>query len=522
MNKFYKEYEMLSAYIDGELTKEEINYIEEKLAVSKDLQQKLAELKRVKELSQSSFQKVAESPYFETKLIANLGSENKSGLKFRKWIPVLGISLTTIVLMLFLRSNPKFFDTIIEEQRSKLTGLYTENLKPLFITAGLTNEDVFNFALYRKLPLDRERGQYLLLGTNDDGSDYFEIKTASMVDNNDFGKFVSALALNEKQKLQIDSILESYAVDMQGQVLVNENNTFAISPKLWSYNKAIFADIMSFAKDANSEQFTKIVPAGLFNIDKPQLTEIAEVVKTSNDSDYIFMTPDTIFVETFRFDRHKFDKEMKQVHVELKRNLKEMEKELQQKSIVVNFDSNIVRLKKHGAWDKKFNVFIDSNVCRVNIPNINFNWSEISPPNLAEFEAQIETATKNIKSFAIKIPKEGSIKKKFEFRVDVGDSSQKFNFDIDIPNFKTGVFPDEFMKDSALFNNEIYGLKADSLSKEIHNMLNNSGIFNQKDFQIQMKEFQKEMRKLREEMLRLQNELQKEPSKIKTDESIEI
>ena len=93
MNNFYKEYEMLSAYIDGELTKEEIKYIEDKLAVSKDLQQKLTELKRVKELSQSSFQKVSESPYFETKLIASLNSENTSGFKIKKWIPVLGISL---------------------------------------------------------------------------------------------------------------------------------------------------------------------------------------------------------------------------------------------------------------------------------------------------------------------------------------------------------------------------------------------------------------------------------------------
>ena len=98
----------------------------------------------------------------------------------KKWIPVLGISLTTIVLMLFLRSNPKFFDTIIEEHKTKLAGLYTENLKPLFITAGLTNEDIFDFALYRKLPLDKERGQYLMLGSNEDGSDYFEIKTASI------------------------------------------------------------------------------------------------------------------------------------------------------------------------------------------------------------------------------------------------------------------------------------------------------------------------------------------------------
>ena len=523
MNKFYKEYEMLSAYIDGELTKEEVKYIEDKLTVSKDLQQKLIELKRIKELSQSSFQKVTESPYFETKLIASLNSENSSGFKMKRWIPILGISLATIVLMVFLKSNPHFFETVIEEQKTKLAGLYTENLKPLFITAGLTNEDVFDFALYRKLPLDKEHGQYLMLGSNADGSEYFEIKTASIAEtNNDFEKFIAALNLNKEQKMQIDSILKSYADDMQEQILVNENNTVAISPKLWNYNKAIFADIMAFAKDANGEQFAKIVPAGFRDIDRPQLVEIAQVVKTASDSDYIFMTPDTIFVETFRFDRDKFDKEMKHMQIELRKNLKEVEKELHQQKFVFNFDSNIVKLKSHGGWDKNFEVFFDTNICRVNIPNMNINLSNIPLPNLDELEAQIEAATKNIKSFSIKIPKEGSIRKKFEFRVDVGDSSQKFNFDIDIPNFNTPILPDEFMNDSSLYNNEAYRFKADSLSNAIKLLINDSAIFNQKDFQFQMKEFQKEMRKLREEMLKLQKDLQKEPLKVKTDEPIEI
>src|SRR3989339_168316 len=455
MNKFYKEYEMLSAYIDGELTKEEVKYIEDKLAVSKDLQQKLTELRRVKELSQSSFQKVIESPYFETKLIASLNSESSSEYKIKKWIPVLGISLTTIVLMLFLRSNPKFFDTIIEEQKTKLAGLYTENLKPLFITAGLTNEDIFDFALYRKLPLDKERGQYLMIGSNEDGSNYFEIKTASIVKKgNDFEKFIAALDLNEKQKLQIDSILESYANDMQGQILVNENNTVAISPKLWNYNKAIFDD------------------------------------------------------------------EMRRMQVEMKKNLKEAENQLRQQNFILNIDKNIVKLRTKGGKENKLEVFIDTNICRVQIPDMHFDWSEISLPNFDDLETQIAAATKNLQSFTIKIPKEGHSRQKFEFRVDVRDSAQKFNFDIDIPNFKTPILPDTFMNDSTF--SELYNLKADSISNLFRQLMDDSMIFYQKDFQIEMREFQKEMKKLREELLRLQKDLKKEPTKVKEVESLEI
>jgi len=521
MNKFYKEYEMLSAYVDGELTKEETDYIEEKLAVSKDLQQKLSELKRMRELSQSSFQKVPESPYFETKLIASLTSEKSSRFNMKKWTPVVGISLATIVLMIFLKSNPTFFDTIIEEHRTKLAGLYFENLKPLFITAGLTNEDIFNFALSRKLPLDKEQGKYLMLGSNEDGSDYFEIKTSDKNDNNnDFEKFVSVLNLNEKQKTQIDSILDWYAEDMREQILVDKNNTVAISPKLWKYDKAIFADVMAFAKECNGEQFAKIVPAGFRNIDRPQLVQIAQGVKTASNSDYIFMTPDTIFIESFRFDKDKFDKELKQIQVEMKRNLIESEEGLHRENFVLNIDKNIVKLRSKSGKQNKFEVFVDTNVCRVQIPDFHIDMSDISLPNIDDLEAQIEAATKNIRSFSIKIPKEGSSRNKFEFRVDVGDSSQKFNFDLNIPNFRTPILPDAFMNDSAL--SESYSFKADSISNAIRLLINDSMIFNQKEFHFQLKEFQKEMQKLREQMLKLQKNLQKEPVDVKSDEPIEI
>lgn len=524
MNKFYKEYEMLSAYIDGELTDEEIKNVEEKLVGSKDLQQKLDELKRVKELTQSSFQKTAESSYFETKLIASLNSENPSRLNIKKWIPALGFSLAAIVLMLFLKSNPQFFNTIIEEQKTKITGLYIENLKPLFITAGLSNEDIFNFALYRKLPLDKERGQYLLLGSNVDGSEFIEIKTASLsTPNNDYQKFISALNLNDKQKIKIDSILSSYAEEMQTQVLVNENNTVAISPKLWNYNKAIFADVMAFAKDANQVQFAKIAPVEFSKMNKPQLIQIANVVKTASASDYIFLTPDTIFVEAFKFDRQKFDKDMKQMQIELKKNLKDAEKQMRQQNFVFNIDSNVIKWKSKGAGAKNFEVMFDSNFCRVSVPHVNIDLSDVSFPNFDALEAQIESATKNIQSFTINIPKEGNIKRKFEFRVDVGDSSNKFRYDIDIPNFKIPIPPNTILRDSALYkNNEAYRFKADSLSNLIQQWVDDSLIFNQKDFQLQMKEFQKEMKRFREEMLRLQNNLQKEPTKIKTEETIEI
>lgn len=521
MKNFYNEYEMLSAYIDGELNEEEIKYIEEKLAVSKDLQQKLNELKRIKQLTQTSRRKVPESPYFETKVISQLSSKPSKGFRFRRWAPVLGISLATILLMIFFKTNPNFWKSVIEEQKSRLAGLYTENLEPLFITAGLTNEDVFDFALYRKLPLDKENGQYLTLGSNEDGSEYFEIKKAAETNTkNDFEKFVTALNLNEKQKKQIDSILEFYAQDLQEQILVNKNNTVALSPKLWNYNKAIFADVMAFAKDANEVQFAKIVPADLHEIYQPQLVQLSQTVRSAKDSDYIFITPDTIFIHKFKFDRDKFDKEMDKMEVELKKNLKDVQEQFKEQNFLLNITKNKVKILSDKNKDKNFEVYIDTNICRIKLPDINFDFSTVQMPNLENLEAQIEAATKNIQSFSVKIPKGTGYKNKFEFRINAGDSAQKF--DVEIPHFKTPIIPEEFLNDSLFMSEEIFRLKGDSLANALRLMFDDSMFFNQQNFQFEMKEFKKEMKKLREQLQKLQKNFETNPKKVEKEESIEI
>ena len=48
MKTFYKKFEMLSAYLDDELSDIERKQLEEELKFSKELQEKLAELKRLK------------------------------------------------------------------------------------------------------------------------------------------------------------------------------------------------------------------------------------------------------------------------------------------------------------------------------------------------------------------------------------------------------------------------------------------------------------------------------------------
>ena len=211
-------YEKLSAYLDGELPLEEKNKFEEELALSSDLQKKLSELKKLKQLTASSIKPLSESPYFETRLFASLKEHKTSFLSLKKLSPIVGFLVLTLAVMIFLKYNPQIIENLVEQQKSNLAGFYKQNLKPLLYAANLSNEDVFNFAFNHQLPLDKTNSQYLQLGYDTTGNGFFEIKTRNIASNvNNLDKFIRALNLNSQQKEKVDSILQNYAEELQSQ-----------------------------------------------------------------------------------------------------------------------------------------------------------------------------------------------------------------------------------------------------------------------------------------------------------------
>ncbi len=503
MKNLQKDFKFLSAYIDDELTPGEKSEIEEKLLSSRELQSKLKELKKIKELTSYSFKKIEENPYFETRVGAALGFNNHRKSKIKKWYPAIGFTIVTIALMLILKFNPTLIEDIVKQQKTNLTGFYTENLKPLLLTAGLTNEDIFNFAFSKQLPLDKSDSKYLLLGSKSNGDNYFEIKNASIIPyGNSIDKFVKALNLNGEQKLQMDSILDSYADDLQSQVLVNDKNTVAINPNLWNYHKAIFADIMAFAKDANRAEFNRIVPSGYTFYDKPEVVNFVQKIKNRPDSQYIFITPDSVFSSTFSFDKDKFRAEMEKFHKELKENLKNFDKEAKAFKFNVMIDSSLAKMKHDKSFNKNFKIYVDSNVCRIELGNIRIPHIEL--PNFDSIAAQIDEATKNIRSFSFSIPQfDGKDHLKFNLR----DGDSTHSFDIKIPDVDSLI---------SLHRNFFFS-PGDSTAA--FRFFQNDSLINQKEFRKQMQKLQKEIEKMREEMNNLKKDMKKEAKK---SNSVEI
>jgi len=523
MKNIDKDIEILSAYVDDELSPEEIRILEEKISVSPQLQKKLAELKRLKELASSSVKRLPEAPYFETRLFAVLEG-NFFKRKIKKWLPVTGIATITLSLMLVLKFNPEFLENMVEEQKSNLAGFYKENLKPLLFAADLTNKDIFNFAFYNKLPLDNTKSQFLQLGSDSSGKEYFEIRTAGQENENDnFEKFVRTLDLNDTQKNKFDSIMSGYAEELQSQVLVNNKNTVAINHNLWNYRKAIAADILNFAKLSNEKAMNEAMPV-LFKFETPDVEKMVSSVKSADDNEYIFFTPDTLFVDTFKFDKKAFQKNMEVFKKDMQRSMedfKNSQADMKEAGVRLKFDSTLAMLRKAPRVEKNINVFIDSNLCRVHLNNIIIPRIEF--PDMDSLEAMINEATRQVRSFSFTIPKLNKNISKFKYDVKVfpGDTIRSFKF------YGNGSNADSlsrlYMQHFKNYNFN-FPFNQDSLAEWFNQNFGSDSTFfgNPMNLENRMKEFEEEMGKFKEEMDKLKKELKKDSVQFKRKKSVEV
>jgi hypothetical protein len=500
-------FELLSAYLDNELSDEEIKKLEEELQFSKELQEKLAELKRIKELTTSSVKPLEENPFFETRLAASLKIKNPWYYRFKRITPVYGIIALCIALMIVLKYNPNIIDAIIYQQKSNITAFYKQNLKPLLYTADLTNEDIFDFAFYHQLPLDSQKKQYLLLGSDKNGKQYFEIKESGNTQNgNNLEKFVKNLNLNGIQHHQVDSILSSYANDLQAQVLVNEKNIVAINPNIWNCNKAIALDLISFAQKINNKESREIVPPGYDRIASSNaLAQLCKNFKSAQNNKYIFLTSDSIFSDQYQFNGRDFDKEMENWSAEMNKNLKQLDNQFKKFNVNIHFGGNFAKLQKSSSRNKGFNVFIDSNSCRVDIPEIVI--PQVVLPDMGNLSGKIDSLMKYIGSLSFEWPNPGK-NKNFNYKYFFNDSSKGYNFNYKAFGFDSSFISGNRRADEMLkkrFKN--FNTNPDSIVSFYRMFMGDSS--NGFEIRKQMKNFEKQMEQFQKQMEQLQKQLRK-------------
>ncbi len=488
-----KDIELLSAYLDGELSPSEKKYIEEKINTSLELQKDLSELKELKDLTAGSFNRISESPYFETRLFANLNSEKTSKLNLKKWIPITAITMITLALMAILKFNPNLVDDLINQQKSNLAGFYKENLQPLLYAADINNEDIFNFAVYQELPLDKTNTQVLKLGNDVKGKEFFEIKKANIkTDSNNLQKFMAALDFDQEEMKNIDSIIGSYSDQLASLVLVNDKNSVAINPKIWNTRKLILADILAFAKKHASANLNRIIPEQAIQFDDRSIAKWINEAKLSKDNQYIFCTSDSVFKEDLVFDMNEFKENMKQMAEEFKQ---QNVQKFKTPKYHFKLDSTVTKQKRNSDWGKEFSVVIDTNLIKVSMQNFVMDFPNVELPDFDSIAIVIHEATKNFSTVRPPSPP-----------MTVGNRNNNYEFKAVIPKKKGAeINLDSLMQIRNIENNKNRFDKNESLKKDSGD--NSSQLFNRDSIILmQNRELKKEMDKLRKELQQFRQE----------------
>lgn len=505
MTRKSKEFELLSAYLDNELSYEEKVQLEKSIKSSLQLQKKLEDFKKIKQLTSSAYNKIPESPYFETRLFASLDSQKPWHKKVLKWSPAIGLAFVTIIIMVVLKSNPELFNNLIEAQKSNIAGFYKENLQPLLFAADLNKEDIFNFAMYKKLPLDKDDRQILHIDYDKAGKEFFEIKSGEPnQDENNFEKFIVALNLDDVEKKQIDSIMNQYAEELESQVLINKNNTVAINSNLWNYQRAIQSDLLAFAEKSNKQEFQKLVPKTVSYSNSRDVVLAVNEMRNTRNKNYIFLTSDSVFSEPIEYNLDEYKLRL----VELKNELKDQDNQLREIKFHFKYDSTMQKLED--KLNSNFKVIYDSNLCRVEISK--FDLPNIQYPDFDSLFTVYDSVANNFKFHSQYIPRIKHFDNKIQFHFD-GDSLNTYEFEyykFDLDSLMESQ--NEMMDSIHRYNwNNLYEFN-DSLVFRGMPKLDNYFKFygGEVEIKLEMEKLRSELEKFRGEMKQWKEELKRE------------
>ena len=230
--------------------------------------------------------------------------------KFKKFVPYIILFLLTLALMFFFKYNKRDIGRIIEVGKNNLFAL-AKNLKPLLFETEINNEDVFNFALYQSIPLDKGKNKVLLISKDEPGNNIYEIRPASYnQQTNNYNSFVKLLGLNAKQKAEADSILNSYKKEIYSSVLVNDQNTIAVNPRLPALQQAVLADLISFAQKVDETKSKELFPNAYKFYNNKKISNMIVSAKEIPNNEYILISPDTVARTYFNWDQEKFNKHL--------------------------------------------------------------------------------------------------------------------------------------------------------------------------------------------------------------------
>lgn len=221
---------------------------------------------------------------------------------FKRWLPGIGLVILTVALLFYFKNYEKEINTLVEKGKQNFIS-YLEDLKPIIFRTEYLTEDVFNFAFYQELPLDRQNDKVLQLEESSDKTNSYKIAPASETSKPySYGGFLESIEATDKDNQRIDSILNSYIDDLSAAVLYNEKNTLAVNSNLHLLNKAILADIYSYLHSTENYQLAGLIPRNFRESNIRDIQKMLPPKLPDHQNEFIVLAPDTVFKQNLSFN----------------------------------------------------------------------------------------------------------------------------------------------------------------------------------------------------------------------------
>lgn len=348
--------DLINRYLDGEMTESEKADFEEIIKNSKELKRNINNQKHLLD-KLKAIGTLPKNENITKNILEMLHFRRESDMK--KYVSVVGIVLLTIVFLIFYKFKSNDLDKFVEEQKNNLVSYYTTNLKPLFTGSELNSDDVFLFAFNHIIPVDKDKNQFLKIGYDNNGQDYFELVSGKvqrdLILKKDFEKRFN---LNSEEVTRLNELLEKYKEKISEQIVVGQNNSIGISQNLWTLNKAIAAEILQYTQRINRNMYDEIIPYQSSEIANDDIYKLVQTSISSGSNNYVFFTPDTIFSTP-----------IEPVQIGSYTNVKPPNLENKHIAFAFNLDTTCRVYKNKVRSDFKFTMNIDSNIIKIEVPD---------------------------------------------------------------------------------------------------------------------------------------------------------
>ncbi len=391
--------------------------------------------------------------------------------RFKNFAPWIGLGILTVGLMIFFKFSEQGYSDL-QVKGNNLLAKYTENLSPLYATSELSNEDVFNFALYNNLPIDKDKNRMFTIESDSYGNEnYVVAELDSLPATKNLELYKNKLGLNSTERESIDSILNNYKEDLYSSILLADNQSIALAPKIALLQKAIGTDIYEFAlrKKQSTGSGKSKVNYAVDNKEKI-VSSLRQAGTDDSPEEFIFMTPDTVFSHDFAINKRKLNESLKQF-------------EAQKKSTGVQSDwsRGILSDQNPSAFaytkipEDQYSYQFDSNYYKLTLP-----VNEFLNENSLDYDSLkwgLENLAKDFASFQFAL---SGYEKGIKMMIEANDGLDKENVEIQFNFENLGDFIGKTVSAAMTTDPEEwekFGKQMDSLSKALSTFENDSAAF---------------------------------------------